>query len=71
MSLVEFQNVSFAYNKGYASETQALDGVSLCIEEGEFVALVGHNGSGKSTVARKSRDRRNGNDGQKKSVRYS
>ena len=52
MSLVEFQNVSFAYNKGYASETQALDGVSLCIEEGEFVALVGHNGSGKSTVAR-------------------
>ncbi len=52
MNLVEFQNVSFAYNKGYASETQALDGVSFSVGEGEFVALVGHNGSGKSTVAR-------------------
>ena len=52
MSLVEFRNVSFAYNEGYASETKALSDVSFSIEEGEFVALVGHNGSGKSTVAR-------------------
>lgn len=52
MSLVQFQNVSFAYNEGYASETKALKDVTLSIEEGEFVALVGHNGSGKSTIAK-------------------
>lgn len=52
MSLVEFKNVSFAYNEGYASETKALSDVSFSIEKGEFVALVGHNGSGKSTVAK-------------------
>lgn len=52
MSRVEFQNVSFAYNEGTSSQTQALKNVSFCIEEGEFVALVGHNGSGKSTIAK-------------------
>lgn len=52
MSLIEFQNVSFSYNEGYAAEVAALKNVSLSIEEGEFVALVGHNGSGKSTAAK-------------------
>lgn len=52
MSLVEFKNVSFAYNEGYASEVKALHGVSFSVGKGEFVALVGHNGSGKSTIAK-------------------
>lgn len=52
MSLIEFQNVNFSYNAGTESETPAVKDFSLSIEEGEFVALVGHNGSGKSTVAK-------------------
>lgn len=52
MPIIRFQDVEFTYNEGYEGETRALGGVSFSIEEGEFVALVGHNGSGKSTVAR-------------------
>ena len=52
MSLIEFNNVSFSYNVGQENETPAIKDFSLKVEEGEFVALVGHNGSGKSTIAK-------------------
>lgn len=52
MAVIELKNVSFTYNQGTDSEIKAVKNLSLKIEEGEFVALVGHNGSGKSTVAR-------------------
>lgn len=52
MSIIRFEDVLYIYNKGSEEQTRALSGVSFSIEEGEFVALVGHNGSGKSTVAR-------------------
>ncbi len=52
MSLIEFKNVYYSYNSGTESETPAVKDFSLNIEEGEFIALVGHNGSGKSTVAK-------------------
>lgn len=52
VSIIEVKDVRFAYNKGTETELEAVKGVTLSVEEGEFVALVGHNGSGKSTMAR-------------------
>lgn len=43
-------HVSYIYNQGYADERKALDDVSLHINQGEFVAVIGHTGSGKSTL---------------------
>jgi putative ABC transport system ATP-binding protein len=47
--MIEFQNVSKIYNSEDAP-VHALNGVSLTVGEGEFVALMGPSGSGKSTL---------------------
>ncbi len=49
MALIEIKDVYKIYNPG-ENEVRALDGVSLSIEEGEFVAIIGQSGSGKSTL---------------------
>ena len=48
--LVKLENVYKIYGEGLESEVRALDGVSLEIDRGEFVAIVGQSGSGKSTM---------------------
>jgi len=48
MSLVELRNVSKIYRLA-EEEIRALDDVTLDIEEGEFISIIGPSGSGKST----------------------
>ena len=50
MSLINFSNISFIYNKKDPNHYDALKEVSFNIEKGDFIALVGHTGSGKSTL---------------------
>ena len=54
MSFISLDNISFSYSdiENGQPYKNAVDGVSLNIEKGEFVALLGHNGCGKSTVAK-------------------
>jgi putative ABC transport system ATP-binding protein len=49
-NLIELQNVYKIYGEGLESEVRALDGVSLTVGGGEFIAVVGQSGSGKSTM---------------------
>lgn len=49
MALVELRNVSKIYRLG-EEEIRALDDVTLDIEEGEFISIIGPSGSGKSTL---------------------
>lgn len=49
MSLIEIKDIYKIYNPG-ENEVRALDGVSLTVDRGEFVAIVGQSGSGKSTL---------------------
>ena len=48
--LIDIKDLYKIYNEGQESEVRALDGVSLQINRGEFVAIVGASGSGKSTM---------------------
>ena len=50
MALIEIRDLYKIYFEGQENEVRALDGVNLTIENGEFVAIVGASGSGKSTM---------------------
>lgn len=47
---IKVENLSYIYMKGTPFEAVAVDNVSFEIEDGEFVAIIGHTGSGKSTL---------------------
>lgn len=49
MSLIEIKNLTHIYSEGLPFEKKAVDDISLKVEENEFIGLIGHTGSGKST----------------------
>ena len=50
MSLIQLKDVYKIYAEGQENQVNALDGVTLSIDQGEFVAIIGTSGSGKSTM---------------------
>ncbi len=50
MSHLETQNLTYTYGEGTPFKITALDNVNISIPKGEFVAIIGHTGSGKSTL---------------------
>lgn len=50
MALIETQNLRYIYGKGTPFEKVALHGADISINEGEFIGVIGHTGSGKSTL---------------------
>ena len=50
MSIIKTENLTYTYSEGTPFEKNAVENVSLEIEEGELVGIIGHTGSGKSTL---------------------
>ena len=48
--ILELKNVSFTYSQGTTYSVKALDNINLGIDEGQFIGVIGHTGSGKSTL---------------------
>jgi energy-coupling factor transport system ATP-binding protein len=48
--MIETKNLTHIYNEGLAYETTAIDDISFEIADGELICLIGHTGSGKSTL---------------------
>ena len=48
--ILQVQNLNYIYSVGTPFEHQALKDVSFCVHRGEFIGIIGHTGSGKSTL---------------------
>lgn len=47
---IKLEHVSYVYSEGNAFEKKALDDINLEIQDGQFIGIIGHTGSGKSTL---------------------
>ena len=50
MEIIKIENLNHIYSKGTPLEKKALDSINIKINKGEFIGLIGHTGSGKSTL---------------------
>lgn len=50
--ILSLNNVTFSYTPEIQNSRNAVENVSFAVDEGEWIAIVGHNGSGKSTIAK-------------------
>lgn len=48
--IIKIDNLNYIYNENTPFEKRALDNINLEVDEGEFIGLIGHTGSGKSTL---------------------
>ena len=49
MPIIETKNLNYVYGSGTGFEKTAIKNINISIEKGEFIGLIGHTGSGKST----------------------
>ena len=50
MAILETQNLTYKYSVGTPFEKVAIDDISISVEKGDFIGIIGHTGSGKSTL---------------------
>ena len=50
MAIIETKDLAYRYSPGTHFEKTAVDGVNIQVEKGEFLGVIGHTGSGKSTL---------------------
>ena len=50
MAIIETKDLAYRYSPGTPFEKTAVDGVNIQVEKGEFLGVIGHTGSGKSTL---------------------
>ena len=58
--MLDIQRISKTFNPGTVNEKKAITDLSLHLNKGEFVTVIGSNGAGKSTLFNRSEERRVG-----------
>ena len=48
--MIEIKNITKTFNPGTVNESKAIDNLSLTLNEGDFITIIGSNGAGKSTL---------------------